>query len=192
MGHHWEVRSSLGALLARAVRVHIGGKVAVGFSKFRSFLELDAGTDIHAELRGADDTVLARIASPNKQPAQVTVTDPTGIQRVKSVREEDTLTVVGGDDRVLATVVCEGDGPWEVKDGAGVIAGEMIAGTLGPSVSQKLSQWLWDPQLASRKATHAQSMHLGIRPVMQYAFVPATDSMSAGLALLPVLAGYTY
>jgi hypothetical protein len=55
--HRWELRSSAGELLALTKRVHSGGRFAKTYWKLVSATGMDAGNDIHTELRGADDRV---------------------------------------------------------------------------------------------------------------------------------------
>ena len=111
--HRWELRSSAGELLALTKRVHSGGRFAKTYWKLVSATGMDAGNDIHLELRGADDRVLANIISTNDAPAVVTVTDDTGRQVARSTREKtlllkvkhpDKLVVHDADDRVCAQI----------------------------------------------------------------------------------------
>ncbi|WP_102142825.1 hypothetical protein [Mycobacterium hubeiense] len=190
LGHHWRLLSPTGDLLARTVRVHSGGKAAQAFWKFLSLTALDAGNDIHVELRGADDCVLARASSINDKPAFVTVTDPSGAQVVKSKRDKDILTIYGADDQPIAEVACDGDGPWQVR-ADGQVLGELIAGEPGPSTSHSVAAWAWDPETAVSSAAYAKGQHLGLRRVKQYMFAPQGET-TTGVVLLPLLAGLTY
>lgn len=191
LGHHWQLFSPSGELLARTARVHSGGKAAQVFWKFLSVTALDAGNDIHVELRGADDAVLARASSINDKPGIVTVSDPSGEQVVRSSRKKDSLRVYGHDDQMLAEIACDGDGPWQVQEVEGNVVGDLIAGEPGLSTSQGLTQWVLAPQLALSSAAYAKGQHLGLRRVAQYSFAP-TPSAPSALALLPLLCGLTY
>jgi hypothetical protein len=192
LGHHWELRSAAGELLARTARVHSGGKMGQAFWKFLSMTALDAGNDIHVELRGVDDGVLARGSSVNDKPAVVTVTDPSGRQVTRSTRENDAFTVYDGDDQPLAQLRCDGDGPWPARGGADDVLGELVAGEPGLSTSPSVARWVWDPQLTLSSAAYAKGQHLGLRRVVQYTFVPRDPQPTVALALLPVLAALTY
>jgi hypothetical protein len=194
LGHHWDIRSHTGALLARTDRVHKGGKLAQAFWKAWTVTGMGVGDDIHVELVGAQRRVLARATSVNDNPAIVTVTDPAGKQVARSVRERKSVTVYGDDDQPLAEMQCEGDGPWPVRTAAGDVLGELLAGEPGPSVSPKLWEWAVFPDVALNSAAYSQSMHLGLRRVRHYAFEPFGQSapLAAPLALLPILAGLTY
>lgn len=201
LGHRWELRGTDGALLALTVRVHSGGKAAQQWWKLVTLTGMDVGNDIHVELRGAGDEVLARISSINDKPAPVTVSDPDRRQIAKSVRtkdrkkdrDKDRVTVYGSDDTVLAHVVCEGDGPWQVRDGAGAVVGQLVGGEPGPSLRPEMLQSLFFPREAANSAAYKQSQHLGLRRVTQYTFLSATEKTpSLALALLPLLAGLTY
>ncbi len=190
-GHFWEVRSDAGDPLAHSARIHHGGKVAQAFWKWWTVTGMGVGDDIHIELRGADEASLAHITSLNDKPAVVTVTDPTGARVARSQRTQDVLTLYGCDDAPLAEVTCAGDCPWPVLDTAGTELGELVAGEPGPSTA--LSKWVWlDPQYALDTATYARSMHLGLRRVKRYAYLPTTRPQPASLALLPLLCGLTY
>jgi hypothetical protein len=194
LGHHWRLLSPSAALLARTARVHTGGKGAQVFWKFLSLTALDAGNDIHVELRGAEDAVLARASSINDKPAIVTVFHPTGAQVLRSRRDKDSLTVYGHDDQELAELACDGDGPWQVRNVAGNVVGDLIAGEPGLSTSQGLTQWVLAPQLALSSAAYAKGQHLGLRRVAQYTFAPTPSApdLTPALALLPLACGLTY
>jgi hypothetical protein len=157
------------------------------------------------ELRGAEDRVLARISAINDAPATVTVSDCAGARLARSVRgktlllrpkPDDALTVHDADNRV-AQLQCDGDGPWPVRDDAGSVVGELLAGEPGPSLRPRWYTWV-HPQWALEEATYARGQHLGLRRVHRYTFAPAncTDraakTQPVGLALLPLLAGLTY
>jgi hypothetical protein len=194
LGHHWEIHSHTGALLARTTRIHNGGKLAQLFWKAWTVTGMGAGDDIHVELVGADGHVLARATSVNDNPAIVTMTDPAGTQVARSVRERKDVALHGHDDQPLAQLHCDGDGPWPVHSTAGDVLGQLLAGEPGPSVAPKLWEWAAYPDLALNSMTYSQSMHLGLRRVKQYAFEPAGQSapLPAALALLPLLTGLTY
>ena len=190
-GHFWEVRCQTGDPLARSTRIHRGGKFAQVFWKWWTVTGMGVGDDIHIELLGVDDVVLGCITSLNDKPAVVTVTDPAGTRVARSQRRRDVLTVYGSDDAPLAELTCEGDGPWPVRDTAGTELGELLAGEPGPSTA--LSKWVWvDPQYALNTATYARSMHLGLRRVKRYSYLPTTRPQPSTLGLLPLLCGLTY
>lgn len=201
-GHHWELRSATGELLALTARVHKGGQGARVFRKFLSVTGLDAGNDIHAELRGARGRTLARISSTNAAPAVVTVHDDAGSLVAKSIREKtmllkvkhpDHFVVVDADDRVVCKVDCESDPPWPVLDDAGTLVGELLAGEPGPTLSPHWSDWI-DPKWGLSVATYAQGQHLGIARSQQYTTVAHGDRSDRRpiLALLPLMAGLSY
>mgnify|MGYP006053480523 FL=1 len=204
--HHWELRSSAGDPLALAARVHRGGRAAKAMRKVLAVTGMDAGNDVHAELRGAEGRVLARISSLNAAPATVTVDDSGGQRIARSVREKtlllrvqhpDAIAVHAAHDEVVARLPCEDEGPWAVHDGAGTVVGELLAGKPGPSLAPHWSLWM-EPKWALSSATYAASQHLGIRRVTQYTFLPhvrpggSRETLPLGLALLPLLAGLTY
>jgi hypothetical protein len=191
LGHHWQLVATDGRLLARTVRVHSGGKAAQTFWKFLTLTGLDANNDIHVELRGADDSVLVRLSSIYDKPAIVTVANPEGSQLAKATREKFDFTLTGPADEPLAELTCDGDGPWPVRNPAGPLIGELLAGQPGPSLSPPLWHWI-DPQLALNTATYARTMHLGLRRVTQYAFAPTAGTETPAVALLPLLCGLTY
>lgn len=202
-GHHWELRSAAGELLAVTARVHKGGRGARAFRKVLTLTGLDAGNDIHAELRGAQGRVLARISSTNAAPAIVTVLDDSGAPVAKSIRDKtlllkvkhpDKFVVVDADDRAVGSVDCESDPPWQVLDGDGALIGELLAGKPGPTLSPTWTDWL-DPKWGLSVATYAHGQHLGIADSQQYTAVAhggASDRQSVVLALLPLIAGLSY
>lgn len=202
-GHHWELRSAAGELLAVTARVHKGGRGAQAFRKVLSLTGLDAGNDIHAELRGAQGRVLARISSTNAAPANVTVLDDAGALVAKSIRDKtlllkvkhpDKFVVVDAEDQVTCSVDCESDPPWQVLDGDGALIGELLAGKPGPTLSPTWTDWL-DPKWGLSVATYAHGQHLGIADSQQYTAVAhggPSDRQSTVLALLPLLAGLSY
>ncbi|VXB12494.1 hypothetical protein [Aeromicrobium sp. 9AM] len=204
--HHWELRSSVGDLLALTARVHRGGRAAKAMRKVLAVTGMDAGNDVHAELRGAQGRVLARISSLNAAPATVTVDDSAGQRIARSVRDKtlllrvqhpDAIAVHAANDEVVARLPCEDDGPWSVHDGAGTVVGELLAGTPGPSLAPHWILWMDSKTLLS-SATYAASQHLGIRRVTQYTFLPhmgpsgSRKTLPVELVLLPLLAGLTY
>lgn len=199
--HRWELRTSAGDVLAVTRRVHSGGRMAQRVWKLVSATGMDAGNDIHAELLGADDRVLAKISSTNDAPAVVTVTDSAGRQIARSARPKttllrvkhpDKLTLHDADDHVCAEIDCEDESPWQVRDANGEPVGELLAGAPGPSLSPRWYTWV-DPQWAMSEATYNRGQHLGIRRVTQYSAVFGDDSVrSLTLTLLPLLAGLTY
>ena len=201
--HHWELRSAAGELLAVTARVHKGGRGARAFRKVLSLTGLDAGNDIHAELRGAQGRVVARISSTNAAPAIVTVLDDAGALVAKSSRDKtlllkvkhpDKFVVVDADDQVTCSVDCESDPPWQVLDGDGALIGELLAGKPGPTLSPTWTDWL-DPKWGLSVATYAHGQHLGIAESQQYTAVAhdgASGRQSTVLALLPLLAGLSY
>lgn len=203
-GHRWELRSASGELLAVTARVHKGGRAAKALRKLATLTGMDAGNDIHAELRGAQDRVLARIFSENAAPAVVTVTDDTGAVVAKAVREKtlllrvkhpDALTVRDADDAIAAQIDCENDGPWAVRGGSDEAIGELFGGDPGPSLGVKWSDWVIDANWALSVATYAHTQHLGLRRVTQYGFAPNAESTAAqslAVTLLPLLAGFIY
>src|SRR3954465_8526986 len=98
--HHWELRSSSGDLLALTARVHRGGRAARGLRKVLAVTGMDAGNDVHAELRGAHGRVLWRISSLNAAPATVTVDDSGGQRIARSVRDKTLLLRVQHPDAI--------------------------------------------------------------------------------------------
>lgn len=203
-GHHWELRSASGDLLAVTARVHNGGRAAQVLWKLATLTGMDAGNDIHAELRGAEDRVLARIDSANAAPATVTITDNAGVVIVKAIREKtlllrvkdpDALTVRDADDAIVAQIDCNDDGPWSVRGGSDEPIGELFGGDPGPSLSMNWSDWVIDANWALSVATYARTQHLGLRRVTQYGFAPDGESpasQSLAVTLLPLLAGFIY
>jgi hypothetical protein len=198
--HRWELRSSAGELLALTKRVHSGGRFAKTYWKLVSATGMDAGNDIHMELRGADDRVLASISSTNDAPAVVTVTDGTGRLVARSTREKtlllkvkhpDILVVHDADDRVCAQIECEDDSPWQIRDEADGILGELLAGEPGPSLAPRWYTWV-DPKWAMSDATYDRGQHLGIRRVTQYSAALNGASLPLAVTLLPLIAGLTY
>lgn len=154
---------------------------------------MHVGDDIHVELRGADGVVLARVSSENDTPAVVMVRDESGMQVAKVVRDKTTLTLSGRDDRPLATLTCEGDGPWPAAGADGRALGELLAGEPDPSSKPGLVEWALFTDLALDKTVHQQGQHLGIRRVVRYSYAPLVPGpMPAALALLPLLAGLVY
>jgi hypothetical protein len=191
LGHHWKLYAQNGAHLASTVRVHSGGAAAQTFWKFLTLTGLDANNDIHVELRGADDCVLVRLSSIYDKPAVVTVSDPDGTQLAKTTRDKSAFALTGPAEQPLTELTCDGDGPWPVRNPAGEVIGELLAGQPGPALSPALWQWV-DPQWALNTATYARTMHLGLRRVQQYAFAPTARTETPVVALLPLLCGLTY
>ncbi|MFN8033086.1 MAG: hypothetical protein U0Q47_07275 [Mycobacterium sp.] len=201
--HYWELRSAAGELLAVTARVHNGGRAAQVFRKALALTGMDAGNDIHAELRGARGRVLARISSTNAAPATVTVRDDAGSLVAKSLRDKtlllkvkhpDRFVVFDAEDRVSASVDCEADLPWPVSDDAGALMGELLAGKPGPTLSPHWSDWI-DPNWGLSVATYANAQHLGIARAQQYTAVAhgtPSSQQSAVMALLPLMAGLSY
>lgn len=199
--HHWELRSPFGELLALTHRVHSGGKVAQMWWKLVSATGMDAGNDIHLELRGADSRVLATISSTNDAPAVVTVTDDSGRPVARSAREKtallrtkhpDRLTVHDADDRLVAQIECEDDSPWQLQDEAGGIFGELLAGPPGPSRIPRWYTWI-DPKWALSEASYHHGQHLGLRRVTQYSCALSSDAPpTLAHTLLPLIAGLSY
>jgi hypothetical protein len=194
LGHHWDIHSHTGALLAQTARVHNGGKLAQAFWKTWTVTGMGVGDDIHVELVGAEGQVLGKATSVNDKPAIVTVTDPAGAQVARTIRERKSIALHGPDDQPLAQLECDGDGPWPVRTAAGHLLGELLAGEAGPSMSPAMWEWVAFPDVALNSAAYEKSMHLGLRRVRQYAFEPASQSgpLLTPLALLPILAGLTY
>lgn len=162
---------------------------------------MDAGNDIHCELIGAHDRVLARISSTNDAPAVVTILDEHGQQVARSAREKtlllkvkdpDRLEVRDADDRVCAQIDCAAESPWQVRNEAGEDLGELLAGEPGPSLSPRWYTWI-DPKWALSDATYSRGQHLGLRRVTQYHAALNGDSQRPlALTLLPLIAGLTY
>jgi hypothetical protein len=190
LGHHWQLCGQDGSILARTVRVHNGGKAAQRFWKIVTATGFDANNDIHVDVVGSDDHSLAR-ASSSYTKETVTVVDPGGQQVARSKRDKTTFSLYGHDDGEVATLTCEGDGPWPVRGPAGDVLGEVLAGEPGPSLSPALWNWV-DPQWALNSATYARGMHLGLRRVKRYSFAPAAPAQPPAVALLPLLCGLTY
>lgn len=201
--HRWELRAAAGDLLAVTARVHTGGRAARTFWKMVTLTGMDAGNDIHVELRGAHGRILARITSANDAPATVTVRDDQGALVAKSIREKtmllktkhpDGFTVVDADDHVAARVDCEAESPWPVVDGAGAPLAELFAGEPGPTLSPNWSDWI-DPKWALSVATYANGQHLGIARAQQYTAVAhgePSNRHAVVRALLPLIAGLSY
>lgn len=184
-GHHWTVEDAQGEVLATTRRVHSGGRLARAAWKAVTLTGMDAGNDIHVELVGTGDAVLARLESANAKPATVTVTGPAGEPVVTSTRADGVLTLDSG-----ATMPTEGDSPWTVTDAAGRPLGELLAGEPGPSTTMSVWEMLI-PYAPNMSSDYAKTMHLGLRRVLRYAFRPE-GRPDPGLALLPLLAGLTY
>ncbi len=190
LGHHWRLFGRDGSPLAHTKRYHHGGKVAQVWWKFVSLTGLDANNDIHVELIGADGLVLARASSSYIQEA-VTVTDPAGNQIVRTQRTKEVVSVYTTGDGPVAKFPCAGEDPWPVRSPAGDVLGEVLAGEPGPAQSAPLWQWVIDPRWALNSSAYTNAMHLGLKRVSQYSFVP-TGRVDAGLALLPLLCGLSY
>lgn len=189
LGHHWQLFGQNGSELARTERVHSGGKVAQVWWKAVTLTGMDVNNDIHVELVGADGTALARASSTYTDPT-VTVSDATGRSWGHTIRNDKVVSVYGPDDSPVAEFTYDGDSPWPVRSPAGDVLGEVLAGVPGPSLSPDLWMWL-DPQGAMNDQAFNQTMHLGLRRVMQYSFAP-TRRVSPILALLPLLCGLSY
>lgn len=201
--HRWELRTAAGELLAITARVHKGGRGAQMFWKALTLTGMDAGNDIHAELRGAQGRVLARITTANDAPAIVTIHDEAGSLVAKSAREKtlllkvkhpDSFAVLDADDHVDARVDCEAALPWQVLDGTGALTGELLTGKPGPTLSPQWSDWI-NPQWGLSVATYANAQHLGIARAQQYTAVAHGDlsaRQSTVMALLPLLAAMSY
>jgi hypothetical protein len=201
--HHWELRAATGELLAVTARVHNGGRVAQAYWKLVTLTGMEAGNDIHVELRGADDRVLARITAANDAPATVTITDENGVRIAHSVREKtlllrvkepDAIAVHGSGDDVVARMDIDGDGPWTVHDGSGAALGELFGRRARPVAGAALVA-------VDRAEVGAVGRGLQQQPAARY---PASDPVHlqpgrripcAGigpLALLPLITGLTY
>lgn len=192
--HQWAVRTPQGAVLARTARVHRGGKLRRALWTLWNMTNMHVGDDIHVELRGADDVVLARLSSGNDTPAVVTVCDESGTQVARSVRDKATLTVFGADDEnPIAVVDCDGDGPWRAADPIGRALGELLAGEPDPARKPGLAEWALFTDIALNTAAHQKGQHLGLRRVVRYSYAPlGPGPVPPPLALLPLLAGLTY
>lgn len=191
--HQWTVRAPAGDVLAQTVRVHRGGRIRRSLWTLWNMANMHVGDDIHVELRGADGVVLARVSSDNATPAVVTVRDESGAPLAKLVRHKTTLTVSGHDDQPLATLNCEGDGPWLAIDASDRALGELLAGRPDPSRKPGLVEWALFTDLALNRAAHQKGQHLGIRRVVRYSYAPVVPGpIPAPLALLPLLAGLVY
>ncbi len=190
-------------MLAVTARVHTGGRTARTFWKLVTLTGMDAGNDIHVELRGAHGRVLARITSTNDAPATVTVRDAQGALVATSVREKtmllkvkhpDGFTVVDAGDQVLARVDFETEPPWQVLDGAGALVAELFAGEPGPTLSPRWSDWI-DPKWALSVAAYASGQHLGMAGAQRYTAVAHGEPCGSNAvvrALLPLIAGLGY
>jgi len=155
---------------------------------------MHVGDDIHVELRGADDAVLAKASSDNDTPAVVRICDPSGAQIARSVRAKATFTVFGSDDDApLVALDCDGDGPWQATDSDGNVVGELLAGRPDPSGKPGLVQWALFTDVALNAAAHQKGKHLGLRRVVRYSYAPLTPGpVPLALSLLPLLASLTY
>lgn len=190
-GHHWTIEDEQGNVLLRTERTHRGGRFARAAWKAVTLTGLDAGNDIHLQLVGADDAVVARFESENATPAVVSAMDPHGVPIARSVREGDDLTLYSpNSDLVIASVHTEGDGPWSVLDPLGDKVGELLAGEPGPDTTPS---WLEPlvPYAPNTSSDFARTMHLGLRRVMRYALLPEGRPPQA-VALLPLFAGLSY
>ncbi|MDT5017688.1 MAG: hypothetical protein QOD39_3848, partial [Mycobacterium sp.] len=146
-GHHsWQLCDQFGSVLARTERVHNGGKVAQAFWKLISATGLDANNDIHVNLVGAEGIPLAS-ASSSYMKETVNVFDPAERQIAHSKRDKKTLTLFDADRCEIAALTYEGDGPWPVRNPAGDVLGELLAGQPGPSLTPELWHWI-DPKWA--------------------------------------------
>lgn len=202
-GHHWELRSAHGDVLAVTCRVHNGGRGARAFWKLVTLTGMDAGNDIHAQLLGSQGRLLARISSTNDAPAVVTVFDDSGSVVAKSRRDKtlllkvkhpDIFVVTDADDHVIVSIDCDADPPWQVLDGEGTTLGELFAGRPGPTLSPRWSDWI-EPQWGLSVAAYANAQHLGIARAQQYTVIirgELSDRQSTVMALLPLIAGMSY
>lgn len=194
--HQWTMRSPSGQVLAQTFRVHRGGPIRRKLWTLWNMANMHVGDDIHVELRGADGVVLARVSSDNDTPAVVTVSDESGAQLAKLVRDKAILTLSGRDDQTLVTLDIDrdnGDGPWPATDASERAVGELLAGTPDPSRKPGLAEWVLFTDLALNRTAHQQGQHLGIRKVVRYAYAPLLPgAIPAPLALLPLLAGLIY
>ena len=191
--HHWKLHSPEGAVLAQTARVHRGGPIRQSLWKLWNMANMHVGDDVHVELRGADDSVLARVSSYNDSPAVVKVFDASGAPIARTVREKSTLTMFGPDDAPMVAVNCDGDGPWPATDSDGGTVGELLAGEPDPSRKPGLVQWALFTDLALNTTAHQKGQHLGVRRVVRYSYAPLVPGpVPAGLILLPLLAGLTY
>ncbi|WP_445168317.1 hypothetical protein ACTXG7_02690 [Mycolicibacterium sp. Dal123E01] len=187
------MRSSSGDVLAQTFRVHRGGPIRRTLWTLWNMTNMHVGDDIHVELRGADGAVLAKVSSENDTPAVVTVRDEADVQVAKMVRDKETLTVFGRDERLVATLNCDDDGPWQASDADGRALGELLAGKPDPSRKPGIVEWTLFTDIALDKVAHQQGQHLGIRRVVRYSYAPLVPGpMPAALALLPLLAGLVY
>jgi hypothetical protein len=192
--HQWTLRVPSGEALAQTVRVHRGGRIRRGLWTLWNMANMHVGDDIHVELRGADDVVLAYVSSENDIPEVVTVRDESGAQLAKMVRNnKTTFTVSGRDDQPLVTLDCGGDGPWQATDADGRAIGELLPGKPDPSRKPGLAEWALFTDLALDRTVQQQGQHLGIRRVVQYSYAALLPGpVPAPLALLPLLAGLIY
>ena len=192
--HQWTMRAQSGEVLAQTVRVHRGGRIRRTLWTWWNMANMHVGDDIHVELRGADDVVLAYVSSENDIPEVVTVRDESGAQLAKMVRNnKTTFTVSGRDDQPLVTLDCDGDGPWQATDADGRAVGELLPGKPDPSRKPGLAEWALFTDLALDRAAHQKGQHLGIRRVVRYSYAPLVPGpLPAALALLPLLAGLVY
>jgi hypothetical protein len=192
-GHHWQLYGQNGWLLAHTTRTHSGGKPMRALKKVITMLALDVGDDVHQELRGAQGAVLARTSAKPAKPAVTTVVDAAGKPLAKTTRDNDVFTVYGPDDRMVATLHCEGDGPWPVRSPAGDMIGELLAGTPKPSMSPGLLWQLADSSSAIAAQSYNMSIRTGIRRVNGYSFAPTPGiPVVMPLPLLPLLCGLTF
>ena len=162
---------------------------------------MDAGNDIHVELRGAGERVLARISSTNAAPATVTVLDDAGWLVAKSARDKTLLLKIKHSSSLSTPTIASPPAwiartipPWQVLDGSGAFIGELFAGEPGPTLSPHWSDWI-DPKWGLSVATYAHGQHLGIARSQQYTAVSQggpSNRQSTVVALLPLIAGLSY
>ncbi len=194
--HHWTLEDADGTVLAATRRTHRGGRLRRGMWQAVTLTGMDGGNDVHGELLGADDVVLATFSSVDGDPPTVTVADADGTVLGRSRRDVPGKRLVleaGPDGPEAAVLPIAGDGPWPVALADGTRVGALAPAVPGLSTSPDMLELLF-PSLSSNQTDYARTMHLGIRRVQRYVLAreDATATAPALVALLPLLAGLSY
>jgi hypothetical protein len=194
--HHWTLEDADGTVLAATRRTHRGGRLRRGMWQAVTLTGMDGGNDVHAELLGADEVVLARFSSVNADPPTVTVTDADGSALGRSRRDVQGKRLVletAPDGPEVAALTTAGDGPWPVALADGTPVGALAPAVPGLSTSPDVLELLF-PSLSSNQTDYARTMHLGIRRVQRYVLAREDGAATVAplVALLPLLAGLSY